>query len=393
VVDTRKKKLVCFCGAGFSVPSGLPSMATFSHAVRKCATLSEDDRHDFNAVQVACSTLTAMSDASSRNLEDLASLLSVLELSQPDFKFPDSKCVKTPRDAIDLLARCIQETCHPRSHKYVTVANHLLNLCKTSELLELWIVTTNYDLSIEIAAAKNNIKVQLSDIITNACRHQEKSSMSHGTTASIYASQLSENLSGVMAIDGECHLRKLHGSVNWFRTTSGDWCAEDGWITQKQKDGIWRFSLIDSEWSVHAGADRCLVLPSGDKREALRMLQQEWRDASAAIADADAIWFIGYSFPQSDSFMRHFLAGALRENTRIRQIALIDPCATEIRQRTKHLFAAPELRDLVIPLPFCWESLTHHFDGLVNGTWEVRQSDTVVHDYVNKKEGRRIIFE
>ena len=51
--DPSLPKLVVFCGAGFSMSAGLPSMLSFSHAVRACRALNEASKFDFDAVQVA----------------------------------------------------------------------------------------------------------------------------------------------------------------------------------------------------------------------------------------------------------------------------------------------------------------------------------------------------
>lgn len=73
------------------------------------------------------------------------------------------------------------------------------------------------------------------------------------------------------------------------------------------------------------------------------------------MSEADAVWFIGYSFPESDSFMRYFFAGALRDNTRLRQIVIIDPDAISLAQRTSELFGSSEHSGLVELLPLPWE--------------------------------------
>ena len=79
------------------------------------------------------------------------------------------------------------------------------------------------------------------------------------------------------------------------------------------------------------------------KPDLQEILLKQWSGAGDALARAERLWFIGYSFPESDSFMRFFLAASLASNSHLRQIAVLDPSLDVIETRAKSLFSAPQL--------------------------------------------------
>jgi hypothetical protein len=104
-----------------------------------------------------------------------------------------------------------------------------------------------------------------------------------------------------------------------------------------------------------------MIPPTVMKQSLDEALRSQWAGASNAIADADAIWFIGYSFPETDSFMRFFLAAALGTNAGLKQLLIIDPNADACR-RAKSLFQTPFLRDVFRMMPSRWNWIEnfHH---------------------------------
>jgi hypothetical protein len=113
-------------------------------------------------------------------------------------------------------------------------------------------------------------------------------------------------------------------------------------------------------------ADAIIVPPSVIKPDISNVLREQWEDACKAMSEADAIWFNGYSFPESDSFMRYFLASALTGNARIRQLAVIDP-DIEVKKRSLRILHAPRLREVFQFLPTAWRLV--NFEGLAAGKY------------------------
>src|SRR5258705_12165850 len=96
----NRPNLVIFCGAGFSVCAGLPVMKEFATRLRDSDLLNEAERRVFDSIQHECDYLGAIIGSSSRNLEQLASILAVLQLTRPDFTL---RCGKSAEEALDFI--------------------------------------------------------------------------------------------------------------------------------------------------------------------------------------------------------------------------------------------------------------------------------------------------
>lgn len=363
--DPAKRNLVIFAGAGVSVGAGLPTMLSFSHAVRTCSSLSVEEKLDFDRIQIACSPFTALTGASSRNLEDLASFLSVMKLSRPSFSFAGCNGRHTPETALQLLMKCIAQVCSPANHGYRCTVGRLID--QTVPSANVTMVTTNYDMNIELSAYALGVVPQVSPWI-----HEKAAS---GTveapstdTMSLYGCTGRTDTNA-----GESYLRlfKLHGSVNW-RQCKGGLSVEDRVRLEDPRSPNSPTSYRLDHLGNDLGEDDqpLIVPPAIIKSDRLEPLAEEWKGTSEAIEQADALWFIGYSFPPTDAFMRHFLSGAIHANTRLRQVVILDPKAWEIAARAKKLFGSPELRGLVEPIPLVWEKMVPYFHQLIQREWK-----------------------
>ena len=98
-----------------------------------------------------------------------------------------------------------------------------------------------------------------------------------------------------------------------------------------------------------------LVAPTVFKHQADGPYAEHWREAAKALASATQLVFIGYSFPESDVYMRYFLGASLAENVVIEAIHIIDPHADAIAQglKDKGHYGAHFL-DLLRPYKRCW---------------------------------------
>jgi hypothetical protein len=96
-------------------------------------------------------------------------------------------------------------------------------------------------------------------------------------------------------------LLKLHGSVNW----------------QAKGGAEGRIAVAAGEYFALTGRAEEIVIasPGPTKARTAERLGTLWEQGKAALKEADAIVFIGYRFPPSDSQAREQLLGAVRENT------------------------------------------------------------------------------
>ena len=82
---------------------------------------------------------------------------------------------------------------------------------------------------------------------------------------------------------------------------------------------------------------------------------EQWCQAAKVLAAATQLVFIGYSFPETDAYMRYFLGASLAENVALEAIHIIDPKADEIVNRLGHSgqYGAHFL-DMLKPYNRCW---------------------------------------
>lgn len=338
-----KPNLVFFLGAGFSVPIGIPTMNAFPDRIRSSAMLDPSEQREFDLIQVACGSLASTIGASARNLEQLASFLSVLGMARPDFVFPGCDQYKRPSDALGLIKRCLRKLTLPELKSQQ--AQGVQRIVGQTESFNISIITTNYDLHVELGAVASGTRVCPTASVLRAC--QPGTVSSGGPLLSLYRPDSSN----------ECiRLFKLHGSVNWFQTAAG-FEVEDRlrptpeFNEERERRWYW---IGDAEGHYLTRSDAVIVPPTVVKPELIGALGEQWAGACKAMSEADALWFVGYSFPESDSFMRYFIGSALVENPRLRQIVVVDPDPNVLEARARPLFDAPHLQEVFQAYPMKW---------------------------------------
>lgn len=368
-----KERLVVFCGAGFSVDVGIPVMADFADELRKSEYLG-DDQAEFDQIQLACDSLGFFIGGSARNLEHLASFLHILSLINPDLKFKGCDLYATPQDAFRLVTRCIRYLSKPQLDSE-TIKRSDRFLQSVYEV-DLSVITTNYDLHLELTGYRNDRKARPTDGVLSACLTTQSEKR-----ASVYAHNDERSFD----------LFKLHGSVNWFRSDQG-FTVEDRLkaIADGRHDPPGRpiATVGYSDRDCPDDNDCMIVPPTVIKPEMNTILQQQWQGAAQAITQADRLWFIGYSFPETDSFMKYFLAAALFENVKLKQVVVIDPDIDMIRRRARPMFDSPRLRDVFLSFPFPWERLT--IGALISPSID---PETAVQDFDYERLATRLAHE
>jgi NAD-dependent SIR2 family protein deacetylase len=127
---------------------------------------------------------------------------------------------------------------------------------------------------------------------------------------------------------------KLHGSTNWGA------CPKCGQILPFDLSRA-RFNLWSGMKHVFYDLGRLLpslshcdqsfsetpviVPPTRNKGEFRVPLTRVWRHASAELANADNIFIIGYSLPETDAFFRYLFAISTDADSRIRRLWVVNP--------------------------------------------------------------------
>lgn len=99
---------------------------------------------------------------------------------------------------------------------------------------------------------------------------------------------------------GKITVYKLHGSVNWR------------W-TEERKE----FQSADEDfWLKCPASEIGIAVPGPSKQIACRAIIEAWDNARFALTEADAVVFLGYRFPQTDSQGRDAIISSIRGNRR-----------------------------------------------------------------------------
>lgn len=198
------------------------------------------------------------------------------------------------------------------------------------------VLTFNYDLGLELALAFYNKKVNY---------------------------RLNDDDSGF-------NLLKLHGSINWYTNSQAKeikfLSLEDArkFIQKEFYNGeykenerypfdINRYLNIDI---ANKGQDleTVIIPPTWNKTEYQGQLTRVWEAAADHLSNAQNIYILGYSLPESDSFFRYLFALGTISKNRIRNIIVYNPeDSGETEDRFRRLFGlSTESRFKYKPLKF-----------------------------------------
>ncbi|HYE62996.1 MAG TPA: SIR2 family protein [Phycisphaerales bacterium] len=379
------KRVVAFCGAGLSVRDGYPAMSSFNGYLRSSGLLSNDELRAFDAIQAHCTDISALVGGSARNIEQLASLLELMRLSKPTLTFPGAGHYATPAAALALVRKAIALVYSPNHREMNSGVGPLLSNVLEHDN-ELTVITTNYDLNVEAAAAANEIAVRMTPTVVAACVHPKREQ--EPRLGSLYSGKLghNRNLAG-----RQLTLLKLHGSVNWFNDGM-DFRVDDRitgseYNAQQEKFHRRRWDRGAESWCF---PEHTVIIPPTVLKSAFfDAVQEQWQHAADALGQAQVLVFIGYSFPESDTFMRYFMATSLHRNVSIERIIVVDPAAYEIAERIHPLLAHPQHQGLWEVHAMPWERV--HLTAALEGGWVPDASDHYVKEVKNRNQVKAVL--
>jgi hypothetical protein len=201
-------------------------------------------------------------------------------------------------------------------------------------------MTFNYDLAVDYALSFNKFEV---DYCLNADRPNHPADIS---------------------------LLKLHGSVNWAR------CSHCEAISPLPVMDLFRerFSELSSDASFqkfskvtvpigarlsnlsHCGRacqlEALIVPPTWNKERHYAQIRRVWRRAAAELREAENVFVIGYSWPETDYFFHHLYALGTVGPSLLRRFWLVDDSA-QANERYKRLLGEQSLQR------FHWTNCKH----------------------------------
>jgi len=178
-----------------------------------------------------------------------------------------------------------------------------------------------------------------------------------------YAMEMERGLEFSYCLDGkeapQVHLLKLHGSLNWARWTNKEEGKDYviprplGEIPADEWHHVGRTNRVTS--SVGSGMKSfkppnrppgnthelpLIIPPTWSKREHQLQIRNVWRFAAQDLSQADNIFVLGYSLPETDHFFRYLFALGTMGETRIKRFLVSDPAIKRdetLRKRFKAL--------------------------------------------------------
>ncbi len=331
-------RIVFFLGAGFSRPAGLPVMREFPMFCGSLSDMRLEIECFFKCVEYAQRT-RAYIHGDIQNVEYLMSVLSLAAIANPDLTFEMSTGRITVEKALSHIQTLVwrvysrMESYASRQDSYRHFRRALECLLKTmSNSIKIDIVTTNYDMLPEMLMLAIGVP-------TSSPIAYEVLPATPASDPPNFCKSLSPGLYGNSAA---CTVHKLHGSVNYFVKSAGKRKELHCWdqLFVRETNGP-LFSIpfaCHQDATIPKGFLPVIVPPSMVKHYDIPIVRQIWANASNAIAEADKIIFVGYSFPPSDTIMKFFLGTSLTNNHSGCRIAVIDPDADTVATSMKDIF-------------------------------------------------------
>jgi hypothetical protein len=365
--DHRKCDVaVLMLGAGFSQPWGPPVMSEFVDRAR-FQYFNHRAQQPPNAFGVHYAYLLEFLDECRRtswlfnrdwdNIEELYTQADLLRLTYPDGPWPAAtrRFNLSPKDLCDQIAWAIWDVYRISDVLNPPNLGGVINAIRTAKANELRpaIITTNYDVLAEsglnaglprgaekLRCFYPGFKDPNIELASSGFKRQSPTIFEDDPIAPM--------------ADGLVPIIKLHGSVNWFRTSKSDppdqWLAfqnfgsrEPGQFCGINKPGFLLGELgpdLSCEGFEGESVVPAIVPPMLGKSAVHPIVAAQWRAAIEVLRRAKTVDIIGYSFPETDAFMLRLLTEGLGRNQGIEDIMVVnrDDLSSEWRTKLARFF-------------------------------------------------------
>lgn len=329
-------KTVFILGAGASADAGIPVMADFLDKARDLYSenlLSSEEKLAFQRVFSAIHQLKGISFYSNLDLNNIETVFSAFDMGKLLGRLGN-----LTKDEIEDVNRSVHmligstidfntslkhrgEGNYSLKGPYQAFAQFLKSVFFKDNRISASIITFNYDIALEYALHRENILPNY---------HL-------GDTTEV----------------GDITLLKLHGSVNWGLSNNQivmqlrirDYINKYGIAGDAGR--FWLFMArqfyIKNEKRMDNVSGPVLIPPTWSKGEHYDKINKVWKKAAETLSDAEAIYVIGYSLPETDMFFRFLFALATHSESSIRRFWIFDP-SESIKNRFLNLLG-PGLRE------------------------------------------------
>lgn len=278
----------------------------------------EDKKEEFKYVFQAIGGLQRVHSKAQIDLYNIESIFTALELGKVIKRFPglEDGDIDKAIDALKaLIVRTLEERIEFRQERgrtyapdsYARFADLIHGIqSRRSNPLSCSVITFNYDIALDFALVRKGFT-------PNYCLTSQKH-------------------------DG-FPLLKLHGSVNWTSKGTGSEkrifpydlseiaSYVESFPAEEPRTIKIRLGSNVRVWSDDKEVDPqpVIVPPSWNKADYHRDLTEVWSSAATHLSEADFIFVMGYSLPETDSFFRHLYALGSESSKPLKKIGVFDP--------------------------------------------------------------------
>jgi hypothetical protein len=282
----------------------------------------EDKRAEFQKVFEAIGALQAVHSKAQLDLNNIESIFTVLELGRIIQKVPGLEPAQIPKVIAalkELIVKTLEVTmAYPTRSQHIGVPepygafgkllSHLYESAFPTQTAA--VISFNYDIAADMAMLRA------------------------GLGPDYIIERPPGNYSNVVP------LLKLHGSLNWATETTTrkirplhltnyfqhyrvNGFHEDGEV--RVPIGSQLLEYFRQHDSTDVEAEPVIVPPSWNKADYHNALSDVWAAAAKHLSEAEQVFIIGYSLPETDSFFRHLYALGSVGTTPLRRIAVFNP--------------------------------------------------------------------
>jgi hypothetical protein len=315
--------VVFILGAGASKQAGAPLMANFLDVATDLLKTNRvgESRERFDRVFSAIGELQAVHSKAHLDLNNIESIFTALELGRVIRRVPG-----TPPEEIDLV---------------ISALKHLI--VKT---LETTIPFPMQEGGIGVPAPYEQFAGLLKHLVEKAFPQQTASVLTFNydiaADIALYRAGLGPNYAFEEQRYGVIDLLKLHGSLNWAVESLTRRIRPLHLHHYLQKYSVRPYgqraevvipigSQLQEYFRLHANpiaevdAEPVIVPPSWNKADYHQALSEVWATAARHLSEAQHVFIIGYSLPETDSFFRHLFALGSVGKTALRRLVVFNP--------------------------------------------------------------------
>ncbi len=314
-------KDVYFLGAGVSALAGVPTFSNFyetAEDICKKKSMNSESNEQFERILKYWKK-----NFNKCNVEEFYSAVEMQEM------LISNPIDKEKREIIttDELENFIYSTIQKSRKSGIVLIDSVYELFLKNITTDSVIITTNWDSVLETSSEQFSIE---KGWINYEC-------------ALPYEKGVERHSRSLFDFDGDTplptyHILKLHGSLNWRFC---DECRKIYYFDEKSHDRLASSEVVECNNDNSGGKlTRIIVPPKLSKlikpeqnnskvntdtslKSLYFQLRAIWSKASECLKMCEKLYFIGYSFPETDVQMKTFISNALRENSNLNKVIIV----------------------------------------------------------------------